>query len=451
MSIHFRRKLLAFFVALFVILGIAVVYYSQGYRLDFSTFSVTKVGAVYIESYQNPTNIYLNNTYYKDKSGLLASGTLISGVIPQKYQLAIRKDGFIDYQKNIEVLPSQVTRFFNVLLIPTEIASTTQSLNASSTEIIDDLLPTAIITHKNVAKNTQWLVYSRSTDSTNATSSISTSTLITKTLPSSIRQKLKDFTFYNNSDTQFIATSSNGMLYYISVPLQASSTARVIASSTKSLYTVQNNGLLQIANQKISASTTTAHASTTQQAILIQTNIDSGATTTVPFLEKYQPSDIAFITAKNNYIAYITATGTLQLYDTNKGTETSINSHVSQALFSPDTKKLLYKTEDKKIHVYFIANELEVSDARAGDDIILSLTRISDIQSLNWYQDSNHLLLLYPDQITLAEVTKTEPNNQFPLWTGSYTLAKYFGDQNILMIAHDQNKITTIDLKLFTK
>ena len=84
MTIKTRRSLLAVFVVLFVIAGIGIVYYSQGYRLDLTTLSITKTGAINIQSTPRSVSITLNDKPYKDRSSLVRRGTLISNVLPKK-------------------------------------------------------------------------------------------------------------------------------------------------------------------------------------------------------------------------------------------------------------------------------------------------------------------------------------------------------------------------------
>ena len=128
-----------------------------------------------------------------------------------------------------------------------------------------------------------------------------------------------------------------------------------------------------------------------------------------------------------------------------------VSQNALSALFSPDAKKLLYRTTDGKTHVYFIKDELEIMDAKAGDDIVLSLIDASHIQTIVWYQDSAHLIIMYPNQIKIAEVTQKEPNEQFTLWNGLYRMVAYAPDQNLLTLAVSPTEIAQIDFKLFVK
>ncbi|MFA7201985.1 MAG: hypothetical protein WC099_03250 [Candidatus Paceibacterota bacterium] len=450
MTIRFRRKLLAFFIVLFIILGALVVLYSQGYRLDTSSFSLTKIGALYIESYQRPIHIYLNETYYKDKSGLLTKGTLIPSVIPKKYQVSIQKDGFLEYTKNIEIFPSQVVRFFNILLVPKDISYTKHVIASSSNMILDDIMTRGLITHETTQKGNQFTIHTIPTDSTQASS---TALLIQKVLTPISKQKFSHYLFYSNNPSELIATSSTG-IYRIDTTEPA---VTLLSSSTLPYaYTIQDNILTFIdSSLETKSSTSTATVKTKQPkdtnplASLTRIDIHSGSTTYIPFLTAQRVQSITSLYTKNNFIAFITTDKSLILYDTDKKIETILNQNVTSALFSPDAKKLLYRSGDGKVHIYFIKDELETLDAHAGDDIILSLIHTSGIRTIEWYQDSAHLILMYPEEIRLAEVTRKEPNNQPLIWQGLYLMASYAPDQNNLIFATSPTEVVQIDFATF--
>ncbi len=447
MTIHFRRRLLAFFIVLFIIIGAVVILYSQGYRLDTSSFSLTKIGAVYIESYQNPINIYLNDTYYKDKSGLLTKGTLISSVIPKKYHLSIQKDAFLEYTKNIEIFPSQVVRFFNILLVPKNVSYATTTIASSSHIVLDDLITRGALTHEKTSKGIQFAVQSIPADSTQASS---TSLSLNKTLALISKQRFSQFLFYSNNPSELLATSSSG-IYRIQT---TEPSVTLLSSSTLPYaYVIQDNVLTFVAPQIQTATTTKTKQpkETNPRAVFIRIDINSGTTTQIPLATEQRVQSITSLYTKNNLIAFITTDKSLTLYDTDKKREVVVSQNAISALFSPDGKKLLYRGEDGKARVYFIQDELETMDAKEGDTLQLSLVNASNIQNIAWYQDAAHLILMYPEQIMLAEVTKKEPNNHFPIWRGSYQRATYASDQNILTIASSTTEITQIDFSLFTK
>ena len=133
MTLRTRRKLFVFFIFLFILASVGTVYYTQGYRFDFQEWKPTRTGSLYVESYIRPVSIFLNDKQHDDRSGLLKRGTLISSVIPKKYTVRIEKEGFIPYEKNIDIRESRVVRLYYVLPVP-------ENLRPSATFPVADAL-----------------------------------------------------------------------------------------------------------------------------------------------------------------------------------------------------------------------------------------------------------------------------------------------------------------------
>jgi hypothetical protein len=420
---------------------------------DFETFSPKKVGAIYIESYQSPIEIQLNDASFKDKSGLLKKGTLLSGIIPKKYQLSIQKEGFLEYQKNIEVFPSQVERFFNILLVPQSISYATTTITTTTNTQLIAINQTGAITKTIKGKTTLWnlISFSKPTEENIST----TTTNLLKTIASFSKQKFSDFSFVHYSNqNELLATGTQG-IYKVALDKK---TATFVAPINPVLpYARYENSLLTITPTPATSTSPTKKTTLkkpdpkTTNATIISYAIDSGASTTISFLTPRMLADISFISLQGQYIIYGTTDKKLWFYDIKKQTEQQIAPDGVFALFSPDSKKLLYRESSGKTHIYFIEDELETANARAGDDITLSLINASAIRNIYWYQDSAHILALYPTRITLAETTKTEPNNQFTLYEGAYAQSIYTKETNTLLIARTHTELLKLDITTFTQ
>lgn len=103
---------------MFIVAGTGLVLYAQGWRLDFKTFTPTKVGGIYIRSFPAGAEITLDGKEIKNKSGLIQSGTLIGNLFPGSYRLKLAAPGFKPLQRNISVQPSLVTELDKLVLIP---------------------------------------------------------------------------------------------------------------------------------------------------------------------------------------------------------------------------------------------------------------------------------------------------------------------------------------------
>ncbi len=107
----------AFCIA-FLILGTVTVLYAQGWRFDVNTWSIKKVGGIFIKIYPRDASILLDGIPVQNASWLLQSGTFINNLFPKTYALTLRKEGFHPWTRRIAVTPSLVTEVSNAVLVP---------------------------------------------------------------------------------------------------------------------------------------------------------------------------------------------------------------------------------------------------------------------------------------------------------------------------------------------
>lgn len=119
MTLKTRRILFYSLILIFLVLGTAVVFYAQGWRLDWKNLTPVQVGGIYIRTRPPQAQLFLDGKEIKNKSGLLfPSGTLISNLFPKSYRLTIVADGFQPLERNIVVKPTLVTAAENIVLVP---------------------------------------------------------------------------------------------------------------------------------------------------------------------------------------------------------------------------------------------------------------------------------------------------------------------------------------------
>ncbi len=114
-----KTRTILFFICLFLFLLIApaVVFYSQGYRFDFEKKKVTQTGAFYFKVLPKSTQIYFDGKL-KKKTDFLFGSTLIENLLPKTYNIQIKKEGYISWEKTLEIKEKQVTEAKNIVLIP---------------------------------------------------------------------------------------------------------------------------------------------------------------------------------------------------------------------------------------------------------------------------------------------------------------------------------------------
>src|SRR3989338_4511875 len=118
MSLTKRRIIFYALVVLFLVSGGGVLLYAYGWRLDPETFAVRKTGGVYIESVPRDAEILLNGKAVRNASGLISSGTLVSGLLPRAHEVTVQKEGYAAWRRVLTVEPSLVTKAEHIILVP---------------------------------------------------------------------------------------------------------------------------------------------------------------------------------------------------------------------------------------------------------------------------------------------------------------------------------------------
>jgi hypothetical protein len=153
MTRSLRRKLFYALLALFILVGGGGVFYAEGWRIDFATWSIGKVGGIYIRSFPQNASIYIDNQPVQNQSGFLSRGTVIANLLPRTHTIALTADGYSDWHENATVLPAFVTQYKYAVLVPTK------TLSASSTAEP----PAPVMTLVNPANPNQKIVTGKNT------------------------------------------------------------------------------------------------------------------------------------------------------------------------------------------------------------------------------------------------------------------------------------------------
>ena len=113
-----RRTYLAFLILLFIVLVPVTVLYSAGYRLG-EHFTIVKTGGIYIGINEPGARLFLNGKFVKGAS-ILKNGFFLQDLTPRVYHVAVEKDGFLKWEKVLEVKPQHVVEA-SAFILPEEI------------------------------------------------------------------------------------------------------------------------------------------------------------------------------------------------------------------------------------------------------------------------------------------------------------------------------------------
>jgi len=114
-----RTRTILFLICLFLFLLIApsAILYSQGYRFDFENKKLTQTGGLFLKIIPKQAEIYLDGKLIK-KTDFFFGSALIENLLPKKYKIEIKKEGYHLWEKNLEIREKQVTEVKNIILFP---------------------------------------------------------------------------------------------------------------------------------------------------------------------------------------------------------------------------------------------------------------------------------------------------------------------------------------------
>lgn len=120
-KIH-RKIFFWFFFGLFLTTTPLAVFYSQGYRFDFSGKIFVHSGSITVKSVPSGVNVFVNDISQKTSSlDIINNSVTVNGLRPGNYKLRLSADGYRDWEKNVEVHSGISTEFWNVFLVPSDI------------------------------------------------------------------------------------------------------------------------------------------------------------------------------------------------------------------------------------------------------------------------------------------------------------------------------------------
>jgi hypothetical protein len=102
---------------LFLITSSLVVFYSFGWRFNWKTKKITKTGLFYFKALPKNSQIYLNGEL-KKKTDFFFGSALIDNLLPGKYEIEIKKEGYFAWKKTLEIKEKQATEAKNIILTP---------------------------------------------------------------------------------------------------------------------------------------------------------------------------------------------------------------------------------------------------------------------------------------------------------------------------------------------
>jgi len=131
MKFRYRLLIIIPLSIIFVIMAPGLILYGQGYRYDWQNKRLSKTGSFFVDSVPRDAQVLINGQIpsapwyqqlfvYKKFLGLTKinsnTPTVVSNLLPNKYQLIITKDGYQPWQKELEIQAEKTTNTGKIYL-----------------------------------------------------------------------------------------------------------------------------------------------------------------------------------------------------------------------------------------------------------------------------------------------------------------------------------------------
>ena len=119
-----RTVLFVICVLLFLLICPLAVLYSQGYRIAFNDgIKISQTGGLFVKAYPKQAEVQIDEIKplkhpLTEKTDFFFGSVLVENLFPKKYNVAVKKEGYLTWQKILEIKEREVTEIKNIILFP---------------------------------------------------------------------------------------------------------------------------------------------------------------------------------------------------------------------------------------------------------------------------------------------------------------------------------------------
>ena len=115
-----RSLILVLCVVLFFIIAPYIIIYSLGYRIDFEQKKIVITGGIYVRALPLGSDVIVDSKI-KNTTSFLSPTVFVQNLLPKQHSILIKKGGYYDYKKNLEVKEKEVVKLEQVILFKEKI------------------------------------------------------------------------------------------------------------------------------------------------------------------------------------------------------------------------------------------------------------------------------------------------------------------------------------------
>lgn len=434
-----RRTIFYVLVGLFFVIGAIVLLYADGWRWDFSTWRAEKVGAILVRSFPQGAQITLDGKPIANQSGILSQSTLISGLLPRTYNLALTEGGYLDWHENAGVLPSLVTEFKYAVLVPRAPASvstdTVKNFFDASGELITQTEKNAIVWRGTTIGHGEIIG-----------ASTNLKTLIIKT-GSGIYER---YDFDAATTTNLSASLARGgarAANVTNVMVDPYDATAIVASGVRQIWifdaSATTTTLVESAPRGTTLGAAPVAASPSRLAwARVNAASSTSAVVTYDKFSKMIAVSSSTLPGKTQELKWITNSllgilqddGSLYTYDASGHIFQKLADDVKDFAAASDGTALA-ALENQSFEVFPFAN--------AQTYHRFNLPNVADAKRIIWYKDANHLFVIYPDSVAFLDLDDLGLRNLLLVANGNDPL--YSPQENVFYLINSAQKLEQFD------
>lgn len=439
MTKRFRNILFYLLTALFFVLAGIAIFYSNGWRFDTETFSISQLGGIYFEKIPDGATLTVEKLGEQFNPGFLKSSVLIANLFPKTYTAKAVKDGYQTWTKQISVQPSLVTEIDPIIMLPEK--------PASSTPIAKNIENFWMAPGHLITRTSAGLLMSDSSkiagndvvawaEDGQAVITAGGGKYFLTQLENPDSALNLNAAFLNSRKASGITDSSR-----IKTPdFQPGSDSSLIIRTEDGLYLFDTNRFI---TTSVSSKPVLSFAAHNREIIFSSGGIlyayDSGSGLSQPLAlagAAGNPVEILYNPA-GTHLTLRSADGKLELADRRNLTSKIIARNAKKSLFAPNSLRLIFTTENNELVIYTFGKRDHLLELPETD--ILRLSGENE-QTIAWHKNSAHLFLEYPDALYLLEANSKPPIN---LEKVGSNIRKYFYDAEKNSVYLLKNNILT--------
>ena len=408
-----RLLILIICIAVFLVITPYLVMYSMGYRLDFENWEITATGGIYVKSYPSADEITIDSKI-TEKPGMFSSSTFVQDLLPKEHTVLVKKSGYFDYAKTVEVEEKIATKIENITLFKTDIAYDKLATDTMSFSISPDKKNVLIESTNTKSLDSYYFPISSPTDKKEyslplsyiSVSNIKWSNDSNKALIETYSYSTKISTYYFidfSKKTQLIAT--------LSYPDTNSSQIFFNPQDSNQIFYIAKNNLYSIKNNKSSLiiKGLLTYKIIDGNILWLSTNgLLSKSDTAGKLIEELTTIKTALPTGKAYTIEnisgkiFVTSNDILHVYNLETKSFDNFNAKINdyKLLQSPDGKNMVYYNSND---IYLYSFKQDLKETEENNVKLFSANWSGTITDCYWL-NNDYIIFEVGNKIIISEI-----------------------------------------------